>query len=227
MVPHGHNFRLRACLSLPQASRWTSAFRHLLASTGWCLTVLMLMTTPLRGQPTESVEPREVTEESTQAQVKCPTPEQIEAQFKPLRKIKIELDPPPGDLPIDCSKQLFADPAERFPGGDLRPWAEVEFTWVPTELAHQPLYFDDVPLERYGQSVAPLFQPICSGARFFGTLPVLPYKVALDPPHSLVSTLGYYRPGSPSPCVHQTLPLSARAALAEGGAWVGMIFLLP
>ena len=41
-----------------------------------------------------------------------------------------------------------------------------EFQWAPANFFHQPLYFDDTPLERYGQSVCPHLQPIISGGRF-------------------------------------------------------------
>ena len=161
------------------------------------------------------------------AQIACPTPDQLRAMYKPIRDVVVKLDPPEGQLPIDCATGLFAaaTPGESSDIG--RGWADSEMNWAPTELAHQPLYFDDVPLERYGQSHAPLFQPLISGARFFGTLPVLPYKMGLDRPHARISTLGYYRPGSPAPCVDQTLPLDFQSAFVEGGAWVGLIFLLP
>ncbi len=161
------------------------------------------------------------------AQIACPTPDQLRAMYKPIRDVEVKLDPPEGQLPIDCATGLFAaaTPGESSDIG--RGWTGSELNWAPTELTHQPLYFDDVPLERYGQSHAPLFQPLISGARFFGTLPVLPYKMGLDRPHDRISTLGYYRPGTPAPCVAQTLPLDFQSAFVEGGAWVGLIFLLP
>jgi hypothetical protein len=173
-------------------------------------------------QKPEGAEPK-----SKGAQIACPTPDKLRAMYKPIRDVEVKLDPPEGQLPIDCATGLFA---KQIPGesSDIgRGWMGSELNWAPTELTHQPLYFDDVPLERYGQSHAPLFQPLISGARFFGTLPVLPYKVGLDRPHDRVSTLGYYRSGTPAPCVHQTLPLDFQSAFVEGGAWVGLLFLLP
>jgi len=164
---------------------------------------------------------------SKQPQINCPTTDELKTLFKPLETVQIRQEPTAGQLPIDCAKELFRQSTEEPTDRISRGWADIEFQWMPTELSHQPLYFDDVPLENYGQSVAPLFQPALSGARFFGTLPVLPYKIGLDHPFEQVTTLGTYRPGTPAPLVHQTLPLDFKASFAEGGAWVGLLFLLP
>jgi hypothetical protein len=103
----------------------------------------------------------------------------------------------------------------------------VAFHWAASGLRAQPAYFDDVPLERYGQSVCPAAQPFLSAARFFGTFPLMPYKMGIDRTHDPVYTLGYCRPGSPAPCLYQRLPIERDATLLEAGAWIGFIFLLP
>ncbi len=162
------------------------------------------------------------------AKVVCPTPEETKQRYRPLSEIEVKLAPSAGATPIDCSVKLFAPATEGVAASQMSlSWGQIEYQWTPTELAHQPLYFDDAPLERYGQTVSPALQPILSGARFFGTLPVVPYKIGLNGPWDRVTTLGYYRPGSPAPCVSQTLPLKFDAAFIESGAWVGLIFLLP
>lgn len=142
--------------------------------------------------------------------VRCPDAEQLRQLFKPLQSIQVNVAPSNGALPIDCSAELFL-PAECSPEADCgqREWLQTEFTWAASELAHQPLYFDDVPLERYGQTIKPAIQPVLSGVRFFGVLPIMPYKLILDRPFDCVSTLGYYRPGSPTPCTGQKFVPSA------------------
>ena len=70
-------------------------------------------------------------------------------------------------------------------------------------------------------------QPVISGAHFFVTVPVLPYKMGLYPPEECIYTLGYYRPGSCAPYLLDPIPLSIRAGLAEAGVWTGMVFLVP
>ena len=82
-------------------------------------------------------------------------------------------------------------------------------------------------LERYGHSWGPFLQPVISGGHFFLTVPVLPYKMGLALPGECMYTLGYYRPGSCAPYMLDPLPLSIRAALLEGGAWVGAAAVIP
>ena len=70
-------------------------------------------------------------------------------------------------------------------------------------------------------------QPIASGVHFFGTLPILPYKMGLQTPNECVYALGYYRPGSCAPYMIDPLPFTWRAALFEAGAWVGGAAVVP
>ncbi len=106
-------------------------------------------------------------------------------------------------------------------------WAPITFTWKATALCHKPAYFEQVHLEQYGHSWGPFLQPVASGAHFFLTVPVLPYKMGLYPPNECIYSLGYYRPGSCAPYMLDPLPLSIRAALFEAGAWTGGAFLIP
>ena len=54
-----------------------------------------------------------------------------------------------------------------------------------------------------------------------------PYKLGVDRTHDPIYTLGYYRPGSPAPYSRQKLPWERDAALFEGGAWTGLLLLVP
>jgi hypothetical protein len=145
--------------------------------------------------------------------------------IKPTEAIRVDIRPTTTDLPPDRSARLF-DSAVAAPARQ-RAWPERELWWAATEFWHRPLYFDDVQLERYGQMRHPCLQPILSGAHFFGNIPILPYKTGIDPPYELVPTLGYYRPGSPTPPVGRRLPLETDASLIEAATWVGLILLLP
>lgn len=71
------------------------------------------------------------------------------------------------------------------------------------------------------------FQPLVSGAQFFATVPILPYKLGAEPPCDCVYTLGLYRPGSPAPYQPYYPPLSAKGGLVEAGAAVGLILAIP
>ena len=159
-------------------------------------------------------------------QLSCPSSKQLNEWFRPIDRIQIQVHPTDGErMPMDCSTKLFAQ-GEVSPDNASEKIERVVY-WSPTNLAFQPLYFDDVPLERYGQSIAPPLQPLLSGARFFGSFPLMAYKIGVDRPHDPVYTLGYYRPGSPTPCLCQRLPWEWDAAVLEAGSWVGLLFLLP
>jgi len=128
-------------------------------------------------------------------------------------------------LPTDVAQmdRLFTEPGAE----PLYSPIQTYFAWTAPEIWHKSLYFDDIQLERYGQSRAPLLQPFLSGAHFFGTLPILPYKLGLNGPFEMTSNLGYYRPGSAAPCVGRRLPWEWDAALYEAGFWVGGVFMVP
>lgn len=166
--------------------------------------------------------------EPTRGVVNCPTPEELGEWFKPIDRIKMSVRPSDGRMPIDCSTQLFFSPTGQ--GGcsvPARNWSNSEFNWVASNLRAQPAYWDDVPLERYGQTICPAAQPGISGAKFFLTFPIIPYKIGVDRTHDLIYTLGYYRPGSPMPAVRQTLPFEWDAVAFEALAVTGMVFILP
>lgn len=146
---------------------------------------------------------------------KCPSPDDI----KDIDDLTVDITPSAGDLPQDC------------PLGDKvfkpRAFAPMTYTWTASGLCHKPLYFEDVQLERYGHMAGPWLQPFASGAHFFLTFPILPYKMGLELPNECIYTLGYYRPGSCTPYLFDPIPLSVRAALFQAGGWVAGSYLIP
>jgi hypothetical protein len=116
------------------------------------------------------------------------------------------------DFPCDCLIGRDFN-APKFAGRDFAPTL---FTWKASGTCHKPLYFEDVQLERYGHSWNPIIQPFASGAHFFVSVPLLPYKMGLRPPNECVYTLGYYRPGNCAPYMLEPIPLSLRAAVFQG-----------
>ncbi len=123
------------------------------------------------------------------------------------------------DFPFDCgfSPELFQP----------RSWQQTTFLWKASGLCHKPLYFEQVQMERYGHSWGPVLDPIVSGAHFFGTLPVLPYKMGITTPNECIYTLGYYRPGSCAPYMIPAVPFTWRAAAFEGAAWTTGALVIP
>jgi hypothetical protein len=126
---------------------------------------------------------------------------------------------PGQDFPYECS--LSSD--QFVP----RQWEQTIYTWKASGLCHKPLYFEDGRLERYGHSWGPYAQPFVSGAHFFTTLPVLPYKMGLKSPTECVYALGHYRPGSCAPYTIDPIPFTWRAALFEVGAVAGAVAIFP
>jgi hypothetical protein len=146
----------------------------------------------------------------------CPTPREY---VKKLADISTNIAAEPGEFPVECG---LGD--EQFVPRD---WQSMIFAWKASALCHKPLYFEDVQLERYGQTPSPLFQPLLSAARFYLVLPALPYMMGLEPPCECIYPLGYYRPGSCAPFIIPPVPISLRGALLEAGVWVAGVALVP
>lgn len=125
-----------------------------------------------------------------------------------------------GRFPAEC-------PAPHSRHFEPRDWPETTFMWKASALCHKPLYFEDVQLERYGHSWGPVVQPVISGAEFFATVPILPYKMGVELPWECVYPLGYYRPGDCAPYMIPPVPVSVRGAVFQGAATVGGILLIP
>jgi len=144
-------------------------------------------------------------------------------QPPPLSALTVSIGLPAGKLPSNAA-------AETAPTGDTRlagAWAVTEHHWSATCLRHRPLYFEEINAERYGYTVSHALQPIISAARFFATIPALPYKMAIDHPRDCIYTLGHYRPGSCVPRRWHHLPWKLSAGVVEVGFIAGMILLIP
>ena len=108
-----------------------------------------------------------------------------------------------------------------------RQFAHFEYQWYASNITYNPLYFEDVTLERYGHTHHELVQPFVSVGRFGVQLFGLPYQWVIHPPHEEVSPLGYYRPGEPAPRLLYQVPLNPEAAAVTAGFYTGMFFLIP
>ena len=80
------------------------------------------------------------------------------------------------------------------------------FHWTAPNIHYQPLYFEDVALERYGQQRrGGLLDVPRTAILFYGNLLALPYNMCVTPKHSIDSPLGFERPGSPAPATRNYL----------------------
>ena len=102
----------------------------------------------------------------------------------------------------------------------------LSYRWAASNIAYNPLYFQDVSLERYGHNHG-IFQPAVSAGKFTTQLIGLPYQMAIDHPHKCVSPLGYYRPGDCAPKLHYQIPFNLRAAAVQAAVVSGVAAVVP
>ncbi len=164
----------------------------------------------------------------------------------PPRKMTIRRDPVGSSLLIQQELQRKENRTE-FSG--LGAVFVAESVW-PTDngsygkylyVHHAPLLFEDIPLERYGESANPCFQPVVSLSKFMGTVPRLPFKITTNywaaiHDHGLYAYdhHGNLRPGIlegtyfPSCRVMKQYPCAHLAgSLAEAGSLAGVVLFIP
>ncbi len=108
-----------------------------------------------------------------------------------------------------------------------RMFADSLYQWQAPNQYHNPLYFEDPALERYGHVHCELVQPFVSVARFGVQLAGLPYQMTIDPACKKMYNLGYYRVGECAPKKYYRIPWNTHAAVNEAAVWTGLLFLFP
>ena len=155
-----------------------------------------------------------------------PDPESLEGD--PCKN----LCPRPGSPPCPPSEESAAPTCpeevalsqEPYEG---RSFPDQVFSWAASNLYHNPLYFEDVPLERYGHTHGDVIQPFVSVGKFGVQLLGLPYAMTIDPVRKKMYTLGWYQPGECGPKKYYQIPWNLEAALRTGAVWTGLVFLFP
>lgn len=161
--------------------------------------------------PYEDYEPDPETRRNNPCANLCPRPKDPRCQAKSDQTALV------------CPEEIrFA--REPFKG---RTFQERLFPWVASNIHYNPLYFEDVPLERYGHSHGDLIQPFVSVAKFGVQLVGLPYQMTIDPVRKKIYPLGYYRPGDCAPKKYYQIPFNLEAALREAGVWTALVFIFP
>ena len=110
----------------------------------------------------------------------------------------------------------------------VRPQRDpIAYHWMASNLYHNPLYFEDPSLERYGHAYPPLVQPFASAGRMTAQLIGLPYQMTIDPIHRRRYSLGWYRPGDCAPKLKYRIPLHRKAAAVQAAAIAGGFLIAP
>ena len=154
----------------------------------------------------------------------------MDFESRPITSLTVNIGHKAGEKPQDVGQaQLARMRAKTDDGVFARNWPMVCYQWEAPDLAHRPLYFEEVNLERYGYGLkyARIAQPAISAGQFFLTVPILPYKMFAEPAREPVYTLGHYRPGSDVPYRVVAPPLSLSGGLAEAVVAAGLIFVIP
>jgi hypothetical protein len=180
----------------------------------------------LRGMLDENEERREAIRQEL-------VPEPVNGSFRlpplyaPSTEVTAEAD---RDLPPDFREDEVS-PLQPLPeSGSQRAtdwnWSVVE--WAAPNTFSNPRYFEDRMLERHGlQHHCTHLQPLASGARFFLTIPMLPYLMTISEGCECEYTLGYYRPGSCTPAFCQRPPYDRRAMVMEALSISGVMIAFP
>jgi hypothetical protein len=159
-------------------------------------------------------------------------------RIKSIQQISLNIAPPALlddaggsiSLPNNIAAQALPLLAEQHPfrRGEFIDYG---FDWLPEpiglEFCYQPLYFEEVNLERYGRSWG-LFQPYVSAFHFYRQIHRLPYYMFSQPARRCTYHAHYALPGYRIPCREpKQLYPSVAGAMAES-AWVyGMLVLVP
>ena len=115
---------------------------------------------------------------------------------KGIRGISIDIRETNSNAPEDVSQQLLD--SNRSDWTQFHPHHKV-FAWAAPDIRYQPLYFEDVALERYGQTAGPHLQCYISAVNFFVDFVLLPHQFRHDCPGSCDHPLGFCRPGNTTP----------------------------
>ncbi|MEX2091160.1 MAG: hypothetical protein WD971_00710 [Pirellulales bacterium] len=192
--------------------------------------------TPAAFQAAAPAQPESLPPPSAQEQAAAPDEPGADWSPKPLAELSTNIVLPGGVLPRNYWTERAPQHVAFFdPCGTTRGWPVNTFNWVPSCFCSNPLYFEEINLERYGYGCG-CFGPCCSScvqsaasaAHFFATVPALPYKMAVDCPCECDYTLGHYRPGSCPPWqYHCSSRASCLGTLSSGGVATGLIFLIP
>jgi hypothetical protein len=156
-------------------------------------------------------------------------------------RMTIRRDPSPDRLETYQALNSAKSPRVTAPPPHVFPWSNPVPYGQYLYIHHDPLLFEDLPAERYGESHCACVQPVVSFVKFVGTVPMLPYKIPMNY-HAARHEEGYYaydhhhnlRPGvvegSYFPDLRPSAPYpkSRMKALATyAGVATGIVFFLP
>lgn len=120
--------------------------------------------------------------------------------FRPITSLDLDIRNAEQKRPQDRATELL--------NYSQRDWSAFEpislaYLWEAPDIRFQPLYFQDIALERYGQTCRPGQQVAQSAVHFGVNFLTLPYHLIIDPSWNCDTPYGYCRPGSNAPCIRE------------------------
>jgi hypothetical protein len=134
--------------------------------------------------------------------------------------VPLDIRPAMGTMPVSVA-DTSQSPERAHP---LRPAIVVGPT--PWTFCYRPLYFEDIPLERYGRTWGVFQLPVSTAKGFFSTV-MMPYKMVVRPPRSCVCSNGFSRCGDQPLPGYGRLVFRIDASLVEVGLIAGILIALP
>jgi hypothetical protein len=150
--------------------------------------------------------------------------------LKSIRDIQPFHDYQPGSHIEQDLDPEFKAPAEVELGDvseGVRNYEAILYQWHASNLHHNPLYFQDAGLERYGHVHHELVQPFVSVGKFSLQLVGLPYQMTIDPVCKKQYALGWYNPGECAPKQTPQIPWNSTAAINQAAVVTGLHFAIP
>jgi len=158
----------------------------------------------------------------------------LNQDIRPIGDLGINIDAPaafdqagaPVAMPVNYAAVALAQqPA--FTRGTNVDYSRVALAGGPgLDFCYQPLFFEEVNVERYGRSLGPL-QPVLSMAEFYGRMPALPYMMFAQRARTCSYHAHWNLPGYPAPFEYRAPLIRADAAFAETAFIFGLILLIP
>jgi hypothetical protein len=112
---------------------------------------------------------------------------------KPMSMLSVDTREFSTEAPEDRSTALTNAQPEQWTSFAPAP---IAFAWAAPNIRYQPLFFENVPLERYGQTPGPWKEVGRGSLHFFSSLALWPYHARFDHIYECDSPLGFCRPGS-------------------------------
>jgi hypothetical protein len=212
------------CLMLPLAAYQVVAIRtvtHAVEPDSFAVPTIRFSGDP---KPTNVAQAATLVSQTERNSTECLTPSQLSEVVPSIHEVRLDIMRGQGEVPKSCFPEqqlLYGSRCGNVPrGANLN-----EYHWAPSGLFSNPLYFEDVSLERYGR--VSCGQNVVSGAKFFGTVAILPYKMGVDCPRERQYALGPTRAGNFAPAVCERLPCSLRGMALQASAVTGIGLLFP